>query len=95
MALAAPEIAASWEVTSDSLAAWLAHKIGARLLLLVKSAPAERPLDAPALARQGLVDAAFPSYVARAPFAWDVYGPGEQTKFLAAIAAMDAAPSGA
>jgi aspartokinase-like uncharacterized kinase len=95
MAFAAPEIAASWEVTSDSLAAWLARKIGARLLLLVKSAPAARPLDAAALAEQGLVDAAFPAYVAHAPFAWDYCGPGEQAKLLAAIAAMDAAPSGA
>jgi 5-(aminomethyl)-3-furanmethanol phosphate kinase len=37
MALAAPEIRHSWEVTSDSLAAWLAGKLGAQRLLLVKS----------------------------------------------------------
>src|SRR6188508_2518703 len=35
MVLAA-DIPASWEVTSDSLAAWLVAKLGARRLLLVK-----------------------------------------------------------
>src|SRR5882757_8210700 len=36
MALAAKDIPSSWNVTSDSLAAWLAGKVGARQLILVK-----------------------------------------------------------
>ena len=36
MVLAATDIARSWDATSDSLAAWLVGKIGARHLLLVK-----------------------------------------------------------
>ena len=36
MALAAEDIPASWDITSDSLAAWLAGHLGARRLLLVK-----------------------------------------------------------
>jgi len=36
MALDASDIPQSWDVTSDSLAAWLAGKIGAERLLLVK-----------------------------------------------------------
>lgn len=33
----APDIEKSWDVTSDSLAAWYARRLGARALLLVKS----------------------------------------------------------
>ena len=37
MALADSHIPESWQVTSDSLSAWLAKKLGAELLILVKS----------------------------------------------------------
>ncbi|WP_159729013.1 aspartate kinase [Methylosinus sp. Ce-a6] len=37
MTRAAPQIPASWDMTSDSLAAWYAHEAGADALLLVKS----------------------------------------------------------
>ncbi len=87
MAERAPELAASWDVTSDSLAAWLARKLGARRLVLVKSAPADGPLDAPSLARRGLVDAAFPAFVAEAPFAWCYCGPGDHAMLAAEIVA--------
>ena len=40
MAVPAPEIPASWGITSDSLAAWLAGKLGAEALLLVKQSKA-------------------------------------------------------
>jgi dihydroneopterin aldolase len=61
MVRAAQDIAANWEVTSDSLAAWLARKTGASALLLVKS------VDAPAGAdpvSRGVVDPAFTGYAA-------------------------------
>src|SRR5262249_61777141 len=38
MALAADNVPCSWNVTSDSLAAWLARRPGARHVLLVKQA---------------------------------------------------------
>jgi hypothetical protein len=51
-----------WEVTSDSLAVWLAGKLGAELVALVKAAPDPRPAcSAEGLARSGIVDAAFPA----------------------------------
>ena len=63
MVLAA-DIEASWEVTSDSLAAWLAGKLGAHRLLLVKhvetSVPAVRVQD---LVARGVVDSAFPRFL--------------------------------
>jgi aspartokinase-like uncharacterized kinase len=58
-----PAIEASWDVTSDSLAAWLATRLGADVLVLVKSAPVPDGEAAAAdLASSGLVDPAFPAY---------------------------------
>ena len=66
MVLADHGIAASWDITSDSLAAWLAGKLGADRLVLVKSvAIAAVSVAAAALARRGIVDPAFPDYLAR------------------------------
>lgn len=60
------EIEPSWAVTSDSLAAWLATRLGAERLILVKSAslPADQA-SAAELARTGLVDPAFPDHARR------------------------------
>lgn len=62
--LSETEVPASWDVTSDSLAAWLAGRLGAGRLLLVKSAalpgggiPAEHCVA------QGWVDPAFPRFL--------------------------------
>lgn len=61
-----PTIPAGWEVTSDSLAAWLAGRLGARRLVLVKSVMlADRSVGAAALAARGIVDAAFPRFAAQ------------------------------
>jgi 5-(aminomethyl)-3-furanmethanol phosphate kinase len=66
MVLGDPGIAASWDITSDSLAAWLAGKLRARRLVLVKSvAFAGDGVTAAHLARRGIVDRAFPDYFAR------------------------------
>ena len=66
MVLADPRIAASWDITSDSLAAWLAGKLKAERLVLVKSvALAGGSVPAAVLARRGIVDPAFPGYLAR------------------------------
>lgn len=63
MALAARELPESWDLTSDSLAAWLAVELGAARLTLVKSAPAPGPTPAD-WAASGLVDPLFPSFAA-------------------------------
>jgi aspartokinase-like uncharacterized kinase len=65
MTLQAADIPASWEVTSDSLAAWLAGRVGAAQLLLVKrGAFAGEPRAAADLVARGVVDPAFPRYLA-------------------------------
>ncbi len=64
-----PSIAHSWEVTSDSLAAWLARRVGARRLLLVKSTDlGASEVSAEALSQRGVVDAAFPGYLRQGDF---------------------------
>ena len=67
MALSDSAIAESWDVTSDSLAAWLSGKMELSTLLLVKAAAlAGARVSAATLARRGIVDAAFPAMLARA-----------------------------
>ncbi len=63
MVLAEDGIPCSWEVTSDSLAAWLAGRLGASRLVLVKSVAAEElaGMDMARLRRQ-LVDREFPRF---------------------------------
>ncbi|MEW5789295.1 MAG: amino acid kinase [Pseudomonadota bacterium] len=73
LCLAQPDIPASWAVTSDSLALWLAGHLGAAALGLVKSRLPEPGLDAPGLARAGLVDEAFPAFMARWPMPLRVF----------------------
>lgn len=58
LAIGAPGIAASWGITSDSLAAWLAGKLGAGTLLLVKQTSAfSADDDIASLTARGIVDA--------------------------------------
>lgn len=58
-------VPASWDVTSDSLAAWLAARIGADELMLVKSANVRSGASLSELRQQGVVDAAFSAFAAK------------------------------
>jgi aspartokinase-like uncharacterized kinase len=63
MVLGRPDLPESWDLTSDSLACWLAEEICARGLVLVKSAePPGNDRSAEALAEAGYVDPAFPAF---------------------------------
>lgn len=74
LATSAPDIPPSWDVTSDSLAAWLANHLGATHLLVVKSCtlPEHALHDAHALAAADIVDPCFPRYVAGGRFRWQI-----------------------
>ncbi len=61
-------IEASWDITSDSLAAWLADTLSARELILVKSAVIDAGLSLHQLADRHIVDKAFCGFVAQAAF---------------------------
>ena len=62
----------TWDVTSDSLALWLANRLNAERAILVKSCPV--PLTTPTagqwdtLAAEGVVDRRFPTLAAAAPY---------------------------
>lgn len=61
----------TWDVTSDSLSLWLANRLNAERVILVKSCPiaTEDPQDNwPALASAGVVDRSFPALAADAAY---------------------------
>lgn len=60
---AAHDVHPAWDVTSDSLAAWLAKKLGAKALLMIKSVDIGADLDLTDIVTAGIVDPAFPAYV--------------------------------
>jgi dihydroneopterin aldolase len=59
MTRAAHQIPKSWDITSDSLAAWYARETGANALLLIKSVDARRGDD---LVGRAIVDPCFAQY---------------------------------
>ena len=86
MTLGRPEIPESWDVTSDSLAAWLAARLDAAGLVLIKSAP--RPAETAKvrdLAARDLVDGAFPDFLSRASCPAWLLGPGQQDLLALAL----------
>lgn len=71
-----PDIPETWDVTSDSLALWLATRMRAPACFLVKSIEAAPGLDAEALSASGLVDAAFPAFARYFSGTIAIRGPG-------------------
>jgi aspartokinase-like uncharacterized kinase len=60
--LDAAGVAASWDITSDSLAAWLAGQLAADELVIVKSAKITEPYTLSGLQQQQILDAAFTQF---------------------------------
>jgi 5-(aminomethyl)-3-furanmethanol phosphate kinase len=86
MIAAASDIAESWDVTSDSLAAWLAGKLAASRLLLIKhleSPVAQAHLAE--LAASGVVDRAFPQYIRANAVPVSIVGEADYEAAIAAI----------
>jgi aspartokinase-like uncharacterized kinase len=69
MVTADPEIEQGWDVTSDSLAAWLTRELGVKKLLLVKSLSFDcGSLSAKTLLKQQVIDARFSDYLRKGRF---------------------------
>lgn len=83
LCLGHPDIPESWDVTSDSLALWLAGELDARGLGLVKQAPPDWAEDMALLVRSGQVDPAFTDFMVRHPVPLRLFGAG-QANLLAA-----------
>jgi aspartokinase-like uncharacterized kinase len=78
MVAADPLIPETWDVTSDSLAAWLAGKLNAMVLLLVKSFAIGEPQPTiEDMVRRGWVDPAFPQFTSSARIQVRVLGLGD------------------
>lgn len=88
------DIEATWRLTSDSLALWLAGKLGADTCYLIKSVAGMRGTrGAQALASEGVVDEAFPAMLAGSGIRAVIFGQGDQ-QALAGKLVGDAAPAG-
>jgi dihydroneopterin aldolase len=75
MVLPAIEVPASWDATSDSLSAWLAAKMGARRLLLIKSCDCSESSSVEDLAMDDIVDPLFPLFAGQAGVEVFIAGP--------------------
>ena len=79
-------IYASWDITSDSLAAWLAKCLKAEQLVLVKSAVIESgKVPVEDLVGQGIVDRAFGRFVGEAGFGIRIFGADQVDCFVRKI----------
>lgn len=86
--LEADGVPSSWEVSSDSLAAWLAGKITAEHLVLVKCCAESSIVGAPEeLAARGIVDPAFPQFLAESGLALKIFHSSRFREFAAEISA--------
>jgi 5-(aminomethyl)-3-furanmethanol phosphate kinase len=86
MAMKATDIPASWQVTSDSLAAWLAGKLrAARLLLLKQVELSHQPVAVNELVEGGIVDRAFPQFLKASGVAAFILGPADHMAVPAAL----------
>jgi dihydroneopterin aldolase len=86
MVTAAEDVPSSWDVTSDSLAAWLAHRIGAQRLLLVKHFdPPDHPISTQELAARGVVDRSFTAFLQAGGIEAWIAGPGHHTQAALAL----------
>src|SRR5947209_2263707 len=90
MALGADDLPQNWQVTSDSLAAWLALRLDARALVVVKSVDVHAdPLSADALVEREIVDPLFARFAARTNAEIRLAGPADLAGAGAKFAAGD------
>jgi aspartokinase-like uncharacterized kinase len=70
----APDLLTNWEVTSDSLALWLARMLNAERLVVVKGCKVDAGSSLADLGSQGVLDARFAEWSRDAPFPIEVVG---------------------
>lgn len=84
-------VPSDWTVTSDSLALWLTATLDANACYVIKSVERRRGrLSASDLARRGIVDNAFPAFLAATEAPVYLLGPEDRAGFAAAIQAGEA-----
>ena len=79
MVLSRSDIPRSWEVTSDGLAAWLAGRLGAQRVLLIKHVdPPPGPVQIEDLVARGIVDRSFASFLRPTAVEAAIAGPAQR-----------------
>ncbi|HEU5294971.1 MAG TPA: aspartate kinase [Burkholderiaceae bacterium] len=68
----APDLLTSWDVTSDSLSLWLARRLNAERLVVVKSCTVNPQHSLVALSSAGVLDGRFAQWAVDAPFPIEV-----------------------
>ncbi len=82
------DIPPSWTITSDSLALWLASQLGAERLFLIKSVQRKgKAASAASLARDGIIDEAFPQMLSELRPPVFLLGRGDQASWTESLAA--------
>ena len=95
MVCADETIPANWQVTSDSLAAWLASRLNAQQLILVKSQrPKLEQISLERLIRDGMVDEHFGDFSAGQNFRTWIVGKQDYTAFNDGISQEKLAAAG-
>jgi dihydroneopterin aldolase len=90
MALGADDLPENWQVTSDSLAAWLALRLDAPAFVIIKSVNAKTdPITADALVEREIVDPLFARFAARTNAEIRLAGPADLAGAGAKFAAGD------
>jgi aspartokinase-like uncharacterized kinase len=91
MVVADKSIPESWDITSDSLAAWLAGGLNASALLLVKSLKIDGPQPGvEEMMRRGWVDPAFAKFTSGVDFRIVLLGRGDQNAAASLLMELDA-----
>ena len=68
----APDLLTGWDVSSDSLSLWLARRLNAERLVIVKSCAVNPQHSLAALSNAGVLDARFAQWAVDAPFPIEV-----------------------
>jgi len=93
MAGEAEDVPASWDMTSDGLAAWLAARLPGAEVALVKSCRVDPDAALGALAAAQVIDPLFAGLVARHHLRWSVVGADDAPR-LARLLALGSGASG-
>ena len=81
----APDLLTTWEVTSDSLALWLARLLNAERLVLVKACKVAPGITLADLGAEGVIDGRFEQWSRDAPFPIEVVEVGEVERVREAL----------
>jgi aspartokinase-like uncharacterized kinase len=93
MAMADPAMPCDWSITSDGLAAWLALRLRAAEVVLLKSLRVAAAASPAELACQGVVDPVFASLVCGSRLRFSLIGPGEDARLAALLDAGEPTPT--